>query len=87
MKLEYIKGFIRVDYDDDDEYIQLMYNATLQEMGELIEDFNAEEPTYRQQLLILTTIKELYDNREKRTTKPELLRAAISSMLIKEMYK
>jgi hypothetical protein len=64
-----------------------MYNVTLQEMGELIEDFNAEEPTYRQKLLILTTIKELYENREKRTTKPEVLRAAISSMLLKEMYK
>ena len=87
MDLKYIKGFIRVDYDDDDEYIQLMYNVTLQEMKELIEDFNEEKPTYRQQLLILTTIKELYDNREKRTTKPELLRAAISSMLLKEMYK
>lgn len=87
MDLKYIKGFIRVDYDDDDEYIQLMYNVTLQEMKEQIADFDAEKPTYRQQLLILTTIKELYDNREKRTTKPELLRAAISSMLIKEMYK
>ena len=87
MDLKYIKGFIRVDYDDDDEYIELMYNVTLQEMGELIEGFNAQEPTYRQKLLILTTIKELYDNREKRTEKPELLRAAISSMLLKEMYK
>lgn len=87
MTLEYIKGFIRVDYDDDDKYIELIYNATLQEMGELIEDFNAEEPTYRQQLLILVTIKELYDDRTKRTAKPEQLRAAISSMLLKEMYK
>lgn len=87
MKLEYIKNFIRVDYDDDDEIIELMYNATLQEMGELIEDFNAEEPTYRQQILILTSVKELYDDRTKRTAKPEQLRAAISSMLLKEMYK
>lgn len=87
MTLDYIKGFIRVDYDDDDEYIELMYNVTLQEMGELIEDFDAANPTYRQKLLILTTVKELYENREKRTTKPEVLRAAISSMLLKEMYK
>lgn len=87
MTLECIKNFIRVDYDDDDEIIELMYNATLQEMGELIEDFNAEEPTYRQQILILTSVKELYDDRTKRTAKPEQLRAAISSMLLKEMYK
>lgn len=87
MELEYIKGFIRVDYDDDDAYIELMYNVTLQEMEELIEDFDAENPTYRQQLLILTTIKDLYDDRRKRTEKPEQLRAAISSMLLKEMYK
>lgn len=87
MELGYIKNFIRVDYDDDDEIIELMYNATLQEMGELIEDFNAEEPTYRQQILILTSVKELYDDRTKRTAKPEQLRAAISSMLLKEIYK
>lgn len=87
MELEYIKNFIRVDYDDDDEIIKLMYNATLQEMAELIPDFNAEQPTYRQQILILTSIKELYDDRTKRTTKPEQLRAAISSMLLKEIYK
>lgn len=87
MELEYIKNFIRVDYDDDDEIIKLMYNATLQEMAELIPDFNAEKPTYRQQILILTSIKELYDDRTKRTAKPEQLRAAISSMLLKEIYK
>lgn len=87
MELEYIKNFIRVDYDDDDEIIKLMYNATLQEMAELIPDFNAEQPTYRQQILILTSIKELYDDRTKRTAKPEQLRAAISSMLLKEIYK
>lgn len=87
MELGYIKNFIRVDYDDDDEIIKLMYNATLQEMAELIPDFNAEQPTYRQQILILTSIKELYDDRTKRTAKPEQLRAAISSMLLKEMYK
>ena len=87
MELEYIKNFIRVDYDDDDEIIKLMYNATLQEMAELIPDFNTEQPTYRQKILILTSIKELYDDRTKRTAKPEQLRAAISSMLLKEIYK
>lgn len=87
MELEYIKNFIRVDYDDDDEIIKLMYNATLQEMTELIPDFNAEQPTYRQKILILTSIKELYDDRTKRTAKPEQMRASISSMLLKEIYK
>lgn len=87
MQLEIIKQYMRVDYDDDDEIITLLYDAVLDELNDLIPDFNREKPTSRQKVLILTSVKELYDNREKRTDKPEQLRAAVSSMLLKEMYK
>jgi uncharacterized phage protein (predicted DNA packaging) len=87
LDLELVKQYMRVDYDDDDEIIQLIIETVLDELADLIPDFKRDEPTNRQKMLILTSVKELYDNREKRTDKPELLRAAVSSMLLKEMYK
>ena len=87
MQLEIIKQYMRVDYDDDDEIITLLYDAVLDELNDLIPDFNREKPTSRQKILILTSVKELYDNRENRAAKPEALRAAISTMLIKEICK
>lgn len=87
MQLETIKQYMRVDYDDDDEIIKLLYDAVLEELSDLIPEFNPDKTTNRQKVLILTSVKELYENREKRTDKPEQLRAAVSSMLLKEMYK
>ena len=87
MRLETVKLYIRVDYDDDDELITLFLNAVLDGLAEQITDFNKDKPTPRQQVLILASVKELYDNRENRAAKPEALRAAISTMLIKEICK
>lgn len=87
MRLEVVKQYLRVDYDDDDAIIKLLLEAVTAEMCELIPEFDAEKPTARQQVLILASVKELYDDRAKRTEKPEYLRAAISSMLLKEMFK
>lgn len=87
MRLETLKQYMRVDYDDDDELIELFLNTVLDEMTEQIPDFNRDSPTNRQKVLIMTSVKELYDNRDKRTDKPELLRTAISSMLIKEICR
>lgn len=87
MRIELIKQYMRVDYDDDDEIIKLLLDTVLDEMTEQIPDFNRESPTNRQKILIMTSVKELYDNREKRAEKPETLRTAISSMLIKEICK
>ena len=87
MRLETVKLYIRVDYDDDDELITLFLNAVLDGLAEQIPDFNKDKPTPRQQVLILASVKELYDSRENRAAKPEALRAAISTMLIKEICK
>lgn len=87
MQLETVKQYMRVDYDDDDELINLLIELVLDELGEQIPDFKRENPTNRQKLLIMTSVKDLYDNRDKRTEKPEVLRPAISSMLIKELLR
>lgn len=87
MRIETLKQYMRVDYDDDDELIELFLNTVLDEMTEQIPDFNRDSPTNRQKVLIMVSVKELYDNRDKRADKPELLRTAISSMLIKEICR
>jgi uncharacterized phage protein (predicted DNA packaging) len=85
LDLETVKQYIRVDYDDDDEIIQLMLDTVLEDLAELIPDFNADKPTNRQKMLILVSVKDLYENRDKYTDKPDTLQTAVSSMLIKEI--
>ncbi len=84
MLTELVKQYMRVDYDDDDELIDLLLNTVLDEMEGMIPGFDRKRPTNRQKILVMASVKELYDNRDQRSAKPEALRAAISSMLIKE---
>lgn len=89
MELKDVKAYIRVDYDDDDSLIQLMLDAVLDEMTELIPTFNRAEPSNRQKLLILAYVKELYDTRGKITAGAgqEKMRFVVQSMMAKEMLR
>lgn len=87
MKLEEIKQYIRVDYDDDDSLILLIYGAVIDEMKELIDDFDEENITNRQKLLILSYVKEIYDNRDRTASKPDSIRYTVQSLLLKEMLR
>jgi len=80
------KKYNHIDYDDDEDIIELMFDVTVEEMTELIPDFSMETLTHRQHLLILIYVKDLYDNREKYGKEEKRLQAAVSSMLLKEMY-
>lgn len=71
MELEELKCYIRVDYDDDDAIIKLMFEAVLDEMEELIPKFDRSKPTNRQKLLIYAYVKELYDQRGNTTVNTE----------------
>lgn len=86
--LKLSKSYARIDYtDDDEELLPLMIEATAQTMGELIPGFDVDETTPRQQLLVIMTVKHLYDNREKYGASQDKLRGAASSMLLSEMYE
>lgn len=85
--LKEAKEYLRVDYDDDDTIIQLMLDAVLDEMEELIPKFDRAKPTSRQRLLIFSYIKELYDGRGNTTQTQEKLRYSIQSMMLKEMLR
>ena len=85
--LTLIKKFCRIDYDDDDDLLCLMLSAVYQEMEELIKDFDKSNITPRQQMIVMTSMKSLYDEREKYTKDTELLKTSVSSMLLKEVLK
>lgn len=85
--LESCKKYSHIDYDDDDEDIlPLMIDATLESMSELIPNFDSENLPSRQYLLLLVSVKDLYDNREKFSKDTRVMQHAVSSMLLKEMY-
>ena len=94
MDLKTIKQYIRVDYTDDDIIIELMWDAVVDEMKELIPNFDPEHPTNRQKILILAGVKDLYDNRDKTynngkisSDSTERIRYTIQSMMLKEMLE
>ena len=59
------KTYCHIDYDDDIEILELMLDTTLDEMTELIPNFDRNNLTSRQKLLAFMSVKELYDNRDK----------------------
>lgn len=80
------KIYCHIDYDDDMEILELMYDTTMEEMTELIPNFDQYSLTSRQKLIAFMSVKELYDNRDKYRNDTKLLTSAVSSMLLKEIY-
>ena len=87
LELKTVKEYLRVDYSDDDEILWIMHDAVIDEMKEQIPAFDEQNITNRQKLLILTYIKELYDNRDQMTEKDQDVRYAVRSMMLKEMLR
>ena len=80
------KTYCHIDYDDDIEILELMLDTTMDEMTQLIPNFDRKNLTSRQKLLAFMSVKELYDNRDKYRSDTKTLSAAVSSMLLKEIY-
>ena len=53
------KTYCHIDYDDDIEILELMLDTTLDEMTELIPNFDRNNLTSRQKLLAFMSVKEL----------------------------
>lgn len=87
MDIEQVKAYIRVDYEDDDTLIQLLMDAVIDEMQELIPKFDPEKPTNRQKVLICAYVKELYDERGSMTESKGKIRYAVQSLMLKEMLR
>lgn len=80
------KKYNHIDYEDDEDIIELMIDVVFEEMEELIPGFNSENLSARQRLLVLISVKDLYDNREKYGKDEKKMQNAVSSMLLKEIY-
>ena len=80
------KVYCHIDYDDDMEILELMFDTTLDEMTELIPNFDPYNLTARQRLLVYSFVKELYDHREKYQNGTQQLTNAVSTMLLNEKY-
>lgn len=86
LTLEEIKEFLKVDYDDEDRIIELIQNVALDTMEELIPNFDRNNITKRQELLLKVSINDLFNNRDK-TTDKKTMNYSIASLLMQEMYK
>lgn len=78
--------YAHIDYDDDMEIIELMVDATLDELKELIPGFDPYNLSPRRRLLVLVSVKELYDNRDKYQKDIKLMTNAVASMLLNQKY-
>ena len=85
--IELCKSYCHIDYDDDVKIVELMFDTTIEEMEHLIPSFDRYAMTSRQKLLACSFVKELYDNREEYQRETRTLTNAVSSMLLKEMYR
>ena len=82
------KQYSRIDYDDDDStLLPLMIEATIQSMKEKIPQFDPQKMTSRQTLLLVITVKDLYDHREKYGGHADKLRAAAAGMMLSEKFE
>lgn len=62
MDLEYVKGFLRIDTDYDDEYILLLIEAAREYIIGAVG--KCEEEEARVKILMLNIIASLYENRQ-----------------------
>ena len=82
-----VKKYARIDFDDDDELIRLMINASAECMQDVIPAFRADEMTARQKIILAATVKDLYDHREKYGKDVQRMKIACASMLLSEIYE
>lgn len=81
------KTYCRIDYDDDENIIEMIIEAVFEKLGELIPGFNPYEMTSRQRLLTMMFVKDQYDHKDTYHESDKKLSNAVSSMLLSEMYK
>lgn len=62
--LQNCKNYAHIDYDDDADILAIMYDATIDDLKELISEFDEYAMTQRQKILVFASVKQLYDQRD-----------------------
>ncbi|XZI50782.1 hypothetical protein ACSXD3_12830 [Clostridium perfringens] len=86
MELEEIIELVGA-YEEDKNYIKIVKDAVVEELKELIPNFDENKLTSRQKLIMLTFIQHFYDNKELFENDKTYMKTSINSMLIKEMFR
>lgn len=81
------KKYCRIDYDDDEDIIEIMIETIFEKLGELIPGFNPYAMTIRQRMLTMIFVKDQYDHTDAYQGNDKKLSNAVSSMLLSEMYR
>ena len=83
LDLEEIKNFLKVDFDDDDNYIMLITNVAVEYIQDALGTFNINRA--KQKFLALTLIKDMYEKRSYIVDgKDEKARYIIHSIILQE---
>lgn len=81
------KKYARIDYVDDDDLVEIMVEAAVESMAEVIPAFDADSMTGRQKIILYKSVKNLYDDRDKFGKEKQELKIAAASMLLSEIYE
>ena len=80
MDITFVKNYIRVDTDDDDEYIELLIDVARDYVKNAVGECDEENP--RVKLLMINLIATLYEKRQYTINdKDEKVQYALKSML------
>lgn len=86
MELNKIKGFLKVDFPDDDIYIQLLKDVAIEYITDALDTF--DETRAKQRYLALTLIQDMYEKRSYIVDgKDEKLRYTINSIIMQEQLR
>ena len=83
-----VERIIVVEDDDGDALlVEIMVEAAVESLADVIPSFDADKMTGRQKIILFVTVKDLYDNREKYGKEKQQLKIAAASMLLSEIYE
>ena len=80
-----IKEALRIDYDDEDIYLQLCLDTATAHIEEAIDDYATkiadEKFAKKAKLLTIMTVQDMFDNRVYSTDKPEKVKYILQSLM------
>ncbi|XZJ40563.1 head-tail connector protein [Clostridium perfringens] len=85
MQLEEIKKFLKIDFDDEDEYLNLLIGVATEYIEDALGKFNSKR--YKQKFLFLTLIKDMYENRDFTIKENSNVKYIIRSIIMQESLK
>lgn len=78
MEFAELKRAIKVDYDDDDDYITLLMDAAEEYITDAVGEYNDDDPRHR--LLLVALVDAAYRERAYTVTKPDQMSHIIRSI-------